>query len=57
MAQLTFKTTIFITAASAMSLAPLSLQAEDKAPFTFDVPSMVEQSAKAGISHSYQGPW
>ncbi|MEO9458228.1 MAG: CRTAC1 family protein [Lentilitoribacter sp.] len=25
--------------------------------FPFDVPSMVEQSKEAGISHTYEGPW
>jgi hypothetical protein len=57
MAQLTLKTALFITASSAMSLVSPSLQADDKVPYTFDVPTMVEQSVKAGISHSYQGPW
>lgn len=36
-------------------LAPA--QAEEAEPFSFDVPSMLEQAADAGISHSYTGPW
>lgn len=45
-----------LSLACLMTTVSLVANADEK-PFTFDVPFMVEQSDKAGISHAYNGPW
>ncbi len=41
-----------------MVVAPASCTwAEDQAPFNFDVPSLHEEAAAAGIAHEYTGAW
>lgn len=45
----------FMISSTALILASTSAMADTG--FPFDVPSMTEQSIRAGITHKYEGPW
>ncbi len=49
--------TLSVLGISLFALNFASANAEEVRAFTFDVPSMQEQSQTAGITHSYTGPW
>ena len=59
----TLSTTLVATLATSLLAALLTSNAladehdDSPAPFTGDIPLMIEESAAAGITHSYEGPW